>query len=118
MNPNKALWQKGDFTKIAAFMLNRGKPLSIYWNSIRRCAFWTLVAEMAPPRPSCPTGSRSCWNDIAENLLSRQPESGGAGLERLRFQSGDACDLHEVDDGSFDMTFSMFGAMFAPRLSM
>jgi ubiquinone/menaquinone biosynthesis C-methylase UbiE len=28
---------------------------------------------------------------------------------------GDACDLKGVEDRSFDMTISMFGAMFAPR---
>ena len=54
--------------------------------------------------------------DIAENLVEAgKRRAREAGLESLRFQSGDASDLHQVDDGSFDMTFSMFGAMFAPR---
>jgi SAM-dependent methyltransferase len=28
---------------------------------------------------------------------------------------GDACDLHELEDQSFDLVVSIFGAMFAPR---
>ena len=37
------------------------------------------------------------------------------GLGRLRFQEGDACNLEGVKDDSFDLTISIFGAMFAPK---
>ena len=37
------------------------------------------------------------------------------GLTNLRFQEGDASDLNELDDDSFDLVVSIFGAMFAPR---
>ena len=37
------------------------------------------------------------------------------GLSNCRFQQGDACDLHWLDDESFDLVVSIFGAMFAPR---
>ena len=49
--------------------------------------------------------------------LSR-PETNGRrrqGLDRLKFQEGDACNLQGVDDHSFDLTLSVFGAMFAPK---
>src|SRR4029077_2518193 len=38
-----------------------------------------------------------------------------AGWTRLKFQEGDACDLQGVPDHSFDLTLSVFGAMFAPK---
>ena len=38
-----------------------------------------------------------------------------AGLNRLKFQEGDACNLEGVADHSFDLTLSVFGAMFAPK---
>ena len=37
------------------------------------------------------------------------------GLTNLRFQEGDASDLNELEDDSFDLVVSIFGAMFAPR---
>jgi ubiquinone/menaquinone biosynthesis C-methylase UbiE len=117
MNPNKALWQKGDFTRIAAFMRQSGEAVveSIGINPPLRvldlgCGDGTTAIPLAQ------RGADVVGIDIAENLVEagkRRAEE--AGLDRLRFQSGDACDLHGVDDGSFDMTFSMFGAMFAPR---
>ncbi len=36
-------------------------------------------------------------------------------MERLRFQEGDACNLEDVEDDSFDLTLTVFGAMFAPK---
>jgi len=38
-----------------------------------------------------------------------------AGLNRLTFQEGDASNLLGVSDHSFDLTLSVFGAMFAPK---
>jgi ubiquinone/menaquinone biosynthesis C-methylase UbiE len=38
-----------------------------------------------------------------------------AGLGRLKFQEGDACNLESVADRSFDLSISLFGAMFAPK---
>jgi ubiquinone/menaquinone biosynthesis C-methylase UbiE len=38
-----------------------------------------------------------------------------AGLRNLKFQEGDASDLQGVADHLFDLTLSVFGAMFAPK---
>jgi SAM-dependent methyltransferase len=38
-----------------------------------------------------------------------------AGLSNLRFQEGDASNLAELENGTFDLVVSIFGAMFAPR---
>ena len=54
--------------------------------------------------------------DIASNLVAAGNERARAlGLTNLRFQEGDASDLNELDDDSFDLVVSIFGAMFAPR---
>ena len=37
------------------------------------------------------------------------------GLTNCRFQEGDATNLHELEDQSFDLVVSIFGAMFAPK---
>src|SRR5439155_21383262 len=54
--------------------------------------------------------------DIASNLV----EAGNArarslGLSNCSFHEGDASDLSELEDDSFDLVVSIFGAMFAPR---
>jgi ubiquinone/menaquinone biosynthesis C-methylase UbiE len=33
----------------------------------------------------------------------------------LKFQEGDATDLHGLKDGTIDLVVSIFGAMFAPK---
>jgi SAM-dependent methyltransferase len=54
--------------------------------------------------------------DVARYLVEAGTKRASeAGLTRLKFQEGDACDLQGVDDRSFDLTLSMFGAMFAPK---
>jgi ubiquinone/menaquinone biosynthesis C-methylase UbiE len=117
MNPNQALWEKGDFTEIAALM---------------RTSAETVVASLGirPPLraldlgcgdgttalPLARLGAEVVGIDIARNLVAAGNERARrAGLSRLSFQEGDASDLRGVPDRSFDLTLSMFGAMFAPR---
>jgi ubiquinone/menaquinone biosynthesis C-methylase UbiE len=54
--------------------------------------------------------------DLARNLV----EAGNLrakveGLSCISFQHGDACNLHQLRDQSFDLSISIFGAMFAPK---
>ena len=54
--------------------------------------------------------------DIARNLVEAgNKRAKQEGLDRLRFEEGDACNLEGVADDSFDLTLSVFGAMFAPK---
>jgi ubiquinone/menaquinone biosynthesis C-methylase UbiE len=54
--------------------------------------------------------------DIARNLVDAgNKRAAEMGLKRLKFQEGDACNLEGVSDHSFDLTVSIFGAMFAPK---
>jgi SAM-dependent methyltransferase len=116
-NPNKALWEKGDFTRIAASMRASGEA---------------LVAELAPldglrvldlacgdgttAVPAAKRGAKVLGVDIASNLVEAGNERAKSlGLSNLRFQEGDATDLNELEDDQFDLVISIFGAMFAPR---
>ncbi len=117
MNPNQALWEKGDFTRIAAFMRQSGdslvKSIGIH-PSLRvldlGCGDGTTAV------PSARLGAEVVGIDIARNLVDAgNRRAAQAGLDRLKFQVGDASNLVGVDDRSFDLTVSIFGAMFAPR---
>jgi SAM-dependent methyltransferase len=117
MNPNKALWEKGDFTEIAAFMRQSGEAVvkSIELTTPFRaldlgCGDGTTAVPLAL------LGAEVVGIDIAENLVDAgNRRAAQAGLKQLNFQQGDACNLQEVSDHSFDLTLSLFGAMFAPK---
>jgi len=117
MNPNKALWEKGDFTQIAAFMRQSGEavvqslgvkpPLRVLDLG---CGDGTTAVPLAR------LGAEVVGIDIARNLVDAgNKRAAQADLNRLKFQEGDACDLQGVGDHSFDLTLSVFGAMFAPK---
>jgi ubiquinone/menaquinone biosynthesis C-methylase UbiE len=117
MNPNQALWEKGDFTEIAAFMRQSGEAI-IQSLGIRLplraldlgCGDGTTAIPLAL------TGAEVVGIDIARNLVAAgNKRAAQAGLTRLKFQEGDACNLEGVADKSFDLTISVFGAMFAPK---
>jgi ubiquinone/menaquinone biosynthesis C-methylase UbiE len=117
MNPNKALWEKGDFTEIAAFMRQSGEALiqSMAITPPLRvldlgCGDGTTAVPLAR------TGAEVTGIDIARNLVEAgNKRAAAAGLSRLKFQEGDASNLEGVDDDAFDLTVSFFGAMFAPK---
>jgi ubiquinone/menaquinone biosynthesis C-methylase UbiE len=116
-NPNQALWEKGDFTEIAAFMRQSGEVVvdSLGINPPLRaldlgCGDGTTAVPLAR------TGADVVGIDIARNLVDAgNRRAAEAGLSRLKFQEGDACNLAGVDDRSFDLVVSVFGAMFAPK---
>src|SRR5437879_1355473 len=117
MNPNKALWEKGDFTEIAAFMRQSGEAVvkSLEITTPLRvldlgCGDGTTAVPLAR------LGAEVVGIDIARNLVDAgNKRAAEAGLNRLKFQEGDACDLQGVGTHSFDLTLSVFGAMFAPK---
>jgi ubiquinone/menaquinone biosynthesis C-methylase UbiE len=117
VNPNKALWEKGDFTAIAAFMRQSGEALvqSLAIQPPLRaldlgCGDGTTAVPLAR------AGAEVWGIDIARNLVEAgNKRAAEAGLSRLKFQEGDACHLEGVADHSFDLTVSIFGAMFAPK---
>ena len=66
--------------------------------------------------PTARLGAEVLGVDIASNLVAAGNRRAAAeGLSNCRFQEGDACDLRELADNSFDLVLSIFGAMFAPK---
>jgi ubiquinone/menaquinone biosynthesis C-methylase UbiE len=117
MNPNQALWEKGDFTEIAAFMRESGESLVKSLGAKPPLKALDLgCGDGTTALPLAQLGVDVTGIDIARNLVEagnrRAKESR---LTNLRFQEGDACNLEGVADASFDFTLSVFGAMFAPK---
>jgi SAM-dependent methyltransferase len=117
MNPNKALWEKGDFTRIAASMRESGEAV-VASLGIRA---GTKVLDLGcgdgtTALPAAKTGAEVLGVDIASNLVEAgNKRAQSEGLTNLRFQEGDATNLSDLADRSFDLVFSIFGAMFAPK---
>jgi len=117
LNPNQALWEKGDFTEIAALMRQSGEALvrSLGISAPLR-ALDLGCGDGTTALPLARLGAEVVGIDIARNLVDAgNRRAAEAGLSQLTFQEGDACDLQGVNDHSFDLTLSVFGAMFAPR---
>ncbi|MEQ1934236.1 MAG: class I SAM-dependent methyltransferase [Fimbriimonadaceae bacterium] len=117
MNPNKALWEKGDFTKIAAFMRQSGEAVVTSLGITTPLRVLDLgCGDGTTAVPLALLGAEVVGIDIAKNLVDAgNIRAAEAGLTRLKFQEGDACNLQGVSDHSFDLTLSVFGAMFAPK---
>jgi SAM-dependent methyltransferase len=117
MNPNKALWEKGDFTQIAASMRESGEALVESLGVTPGLKVLDLgCGDGTTAIPAATLGADVLGIDIASNLVeagNRRAKS--LGITNCRFQEGDASDLDGIEDDRFDLVVSMFGAMFAPR---
>lgn len=117
VNPNKALWEKGNFSEIAAFMREFGEKLV---NSIGVAPGMRVLdlgcGDGTTALPLARLGAEVTGIDIARNLVEAgNKRAAAAGLTNLKFQEGDACNLEGVPDAAFDLSISIFGAMFAPK---
>ena len=117
LNPNKALWEKGDFTRIAASMRESGSALVAKLGITKGLQVLDLgCGDGTTAIPEARLGANVLGVDIARNLV----EAGNAraraeGFSNCTFQEGDATNLHELKNQSFDLVVSIFGAMFAPK---
>jgi len=117
VNPNKALWEKGDFTRIAEAMRDSGEALVATLGVTPGLDVLDLgCGDGTTAVPEAQLGANVLGVDIAENLVTAgNARAEQFGLANLRFQWGDATDLKDLADDSFDLVVSIFGAMFAPR---
>jgi SAM-dependent methyltransferase len=117
MNANKALWEKGDFTQIAASMRESGEALVRDLDITDGLRVLDLgCGDGTTALPAAQLGADVLGVDIAANLVAAGNERAqDLGLANCRFQVGDASDLHDLGDEQFDLVVSIFGAMFAPR---
>ena len=116
-NPNKALWEKGDFTKIADTMRQSGEDLVATLGIRPGMQVLDLgCGDGTTALPAAARGANVLGVDIATNLVAAGNERARqAGLPNLKFEEGDASNLGGLADNAFDLVVSIFGAMFAPR---
>ena len=117
VNPNKALWEKGDFTRIAESMRESGEALVFGLGITRGLKVLDLgCGDGTTALPEARLGADVLGVDIASNLVNAgNKRAKEEGLSNCKFQEGDASNLYELKDQSFDLVVSIFGAMFAPK---
>ena len=117
MNPNQALWEKGDFTRIASTMRESGEAVVASLGTTPGMKVLDLGGgDGTTAVPAARLGADVLVVDIATNLVDAGNKRAQAeGLTNLQFQQGDATDLTELADRQFDLVISIFGAMFAPK---
>src|SRR6476620_8534361 len=117
MNPNKALWEKGDFTRIAETMRGSGESLVEDLGISEGQKVLDLgCGDGTTALPAARRGADVLGVDIASNLV----EAGNRrvkeqGMTNCRLQDGDASNLQVCKDRTFALVVSFFGAMFAPK---
>jgi len=117
VNPNKALWEKGDFTQIADTMRESGEALVAKLGITKGLHVLDLgCGDGTTAIPEAKLGAEVLGIDIAANLV----EAGNNrvkefGLTNIIFQEGDAKNLVGIKDNDFDLVVTIFGAMFAPK---
>jgi ubiquinone/menaquinone biosynthesis C-methylase UbiE len=117
VNPNKTLWEKGDFTRIADTMRRSGEALVEKLGITKGLKVLDLgCGDGTTALPAAKLGADVLGIDIARNLVEAgNKRATERSLTNLKFQEGDASNLEQVPDKSFDLVVSVFGAMFAPK---
>src|SRR5256885_6982539 len=116
-NPNKALWEKGDFTRIADTMRESGEALVQRLGITKGMKVLDLgCGDGTTAVPAAKLGADVVGVDIARNLVEAgNKRAAELGLTNCSFQEGDASNLEQLPDRTFDLVISIFGAMFAPK---
>ena len=117
VNANKALWEKGDFTRLAACMRRSGEELAASLGITEGMRVLDVgCGDGTTAVPEAQLGADVLGVDISSPLVAAgNARAEALGLANLGFQEGDASDLRDLEDQSFDLVISIFGAMFAPR---
>jgi len=116
-NPNRALWEKGDFTRLAVTMRESGEALVAQLGINKGMNILDLgCGDGTTAIPAARLGAYVLGVDIASNLVDAgNLRARKEGLSNILFQQGDACDLKDINHEKFDLVVSIFGAMFAPK---
>src|SRR5213592_2545296 len=98
MNPNQALWEKGDFTRIAETMRESGEALVQRLGISQGLKVLDLgCGDGTTAVPAAKLGADVLGVDIARNLVEAgNRRAAELGLTNLKFQEGDASNLEQV----------------------
>src|SRR5256885_7199258 len=116
-NPNKALREKRDLTRIADTMRESGEALVQRLGITKGLKVLDVgCGDGTTALPEAKLGADVLGIDIARNLVEAgNRRAAEQGLNNIKFQEGDASNLEQLPDKSFDLVVSIFGAMFAPK---
>jgi len=117
LNPNKMLWEKGDFTQIARTMRESGDSLVAQLGITPGLRVLDLgCGDGTTAIPAARRGAKVLGVDIARNLVrAGNRRAHQERLDNISFQEGDATNLSDISTNSIDLVVSIFGAMFAPK---
>ncbi|MGW1617421.1 class I SAM-dependent methyltransferase [Streptomyces sp. NPDC002285] len=117
MNPNKEVWEKGDFTRIAAAMSDSGEDLVDTLDITAGLKILDLgCGDGTTAVPMAKLGADVLGVDIARNLVQAgNRRAREMNLTNIHFEEGDATNLEKLSNDRFDLVVSIFGAMFAPK---
>ena len=111
----KNMWMSGDYAKFATYLLEG----AMYLLASSNIAAGSTILDVAcgagqTALPLARNGMKVTGIDIATNLIAEARKRAQAEGLSARFDEGDAEQL-PYDNDSFDVVFSLFGAMFAPQ---
>src|SRR5262245_11915754 len=100
MNANQALWEKGDFTRIAATMRASGQELVRGLGITQGLRVLDLgCGDGTTALPEARLGADVLGVDIARNLVEAgRKRARDEGLANCAFREGDACELLGIED--------------------
>src|SRR5436309_16083945 len=108
MNPNKALWEKGDFTRIAESMRESGEALVQRLGITKELKVLDLgCGDGTTALPAAKLGADVLGVDIARNLVEAgNKRAAEYGFTNCKFQEGDAPNLEQLSEKAFDPVIS------------
>ena len=115
-NPNKALWEKGDFTASPNSMRESGEALVAALGNHEGLKVLDLgCGDGTTAIPAAAGGGRAGRRHRAEPGRGREQRAPSRGTDELQVPGRRRDEPEGLEDGSFDLVVSIFGAMFAPK---
>ncbi|MEZ4668565.1 MAG: class I SAM-dependent methyltransferase [Anaerolineae bacterium] len=111
----KSMWMSGDYAHFATYLVKGATEfLSLCDITVGTTLLDVACGAGQTAIPLARRGARVTGVDIATNLIEVARKRAQAEGLTIQFDEGDAEEL-PYDDASFDVVFSLIGAMFAPQ---
>lgn len=111
----KITWMSGDYAKFATYLLDGAMEFLTYCDIPSGANVLDVACGAGQTAlPMARSGNQVTGLDIASNLILEARKRAQAEGLNIQFDEADAEEL-PYDDASFDVVFSLIGAMFAPQ---